>query len=119
LIKRVVAVLSTALLFASCAQGDTTESIPATTTQAVTTTAPVSIPEPVVTTPVERDASASLEYTPVQDGFSFENFGGGEAPAGLTVNMTRRFYGDNQVCSDVTDNECTSLSCDTSVNRSS
>jgi hypothetical protein len=107
LIKRVVAVLSTALLFASCAQGDTTESIPTTSTQAVTTTVPVSIPEPVVTTPVEKDTSASLKYTPVQDGFSFENFGGGEAPAGLTVNMTRRFYGDNQVCSDVTDNECT------------
>ena len=107
MIKRVVAVLSTALLFASCAQGDTTESIP-TTTQAVTTTItePVTT-TPVVTTPVERDASASLEYTPVKDGFSFENFGGGEAPAELTVNMTRRFYGDNQVCSDVTDNECT------------
>ncbi len=107
MIKRVVAVLSTALLFASCAQGDTTESTPTTTTQAVTTTEPVSVPEPVTTTPVERDVSASLEYRPVEDGFSFENFGGGEAPAELTVNMTRRFYGDNQVCSDVTDNECT------------
>lgn len=108
MIKRVVAVLSTALLFASCAQGDTTESTPTTTTQAVTTTItePVAT-TPVVTTPVERDVSASLKYRPVEDGFSFENFGGGEAPAGLTVNMTRRFYGDNQVCSDVTDNECT------------
>ena len=108
MIKRVVAVLSTALLFASCAQGDTTESTPTTTTQAVTTTItePVAT-TPVVTTPVEKDVSASLEYRPVEDGFSFENFGGGEAPAELTVNMTRRFYGDNQVCSDVTDNECT------------
>jgi len=50
---------------------------------------------------------ASLRYTPDRDGFSFENFGGGEAPAELTVNMARRFYGDAQVCSSVVDNECT------------
>ena len=50
---------------------------------------------------------ASLAYAPDRDGFSFENFGGGEAPAELTVNMARRLYGDGQVCSSVVDNECT------------
>jgi len=49
----------------------------------------------------------SLSYEPQNDAFSFQNFGGGEAPADLTVNMTRRLYGDSQVCSDVTDNQCT------------
>lgn len=107
MIKRVVAVLSTALLIASCAQGKTTK-----TTEIApipTVTVAETIPEITETTlaPVKKDISASLEYQPVNDGFSFENFGGGEAPAGLTVNMTRRFYGDDQVCSDVTDNECT------------
>ena len=47
------------------------------------------------------------EYAASEDTFSFANFGGGEAPADLTVNMTRRLYGDSQVCSDVTDGECT------------
>ena len=50
---------------------------------------------------------ASLAYVPNRDGFSFANFGGGEAPAELTVNMARRLYGDRQVCSSVVDNECT------------
>ena len=49
----------------------------------------------------------SLSYQPENDAFSFQNFGGGEAPADLTVNMARRLYGDSQVCSDVTDNQCT------------
>ena len=110
MIKRVVAVLSTALLIASCAQGKTTKTTE--TAPIPTVTVAETIPETTETTettltPVKKDISASLEYTPASDGFSFENFGGGEAPAGLTVNMTRRFYGDNQVCSDVTDNECT------------
>ena len=58
-------------------------------------------------TPEATAVGASLRYTPDRDGFSFENFGGGEAPAELTVNMARRFYGDTQVCSSVVDNECT------------
>ena len=49
----------------------------------------------------------SLNFKPNQDSFSFENFGGGEAPADLTVNMARRLYGDSQVCSDVTNSQCT------------
>ena len=49
----------------------------------------------------------ALPFTPASDSFSFENFGGGEAPADLTVNMARRLYGDEQVCSEVTDNRCT------------
>jgi hypothetical protein len=58
------------------------------------------IPEP---TPVGH----ALSFIPEYDSFSFENFGGGEAPADLTVNMARRLYGDDQVCSEVTDNRCT------------
>jgi len=59
--------------------------------------------EPDSPTPVGH----ALPFTPASDSFSFENFGGGEAPADLTVNMARRLYGDEQVCSEVTDNRCT------------
>ena len=52
-------------------------------------------------------AGAALEYVPGTDSFSFENFGGGEAPAGLTVNLVRRMYGDAQVCSEVAEGRCT------------
>ena len=62
---------------------------------------------PVVIDETQETVSASLDYVPEQDGFSFENFGGGEAPAALTVNMVRRLYGDHQVCSEVVDNQCT------------
>lgn len=62
---------------------------------------------PVVIDETQETVTASLDYVPEQDGFSFENFGGGEAPAALTVNMVRRLYGDHQVCSEVVDNQCT------------
>ena len=69
-----------------------------------TTVAPISIPPRDTTQPL---ADHTIDYVPKEDSFSFENFGGGEAPADLTVNTTRRLYGDSQVCSDVTDNQCT------------
>ena len=55
-------------------------------------------------TPVE---AAALDYLPGDDSFGFENFGGGQAPAELTVNLVRRLYGDSQVCASVVDNRCT------------
>ena len=51
--------------------------------------------------------AAALDYLPGDDSFGFENFGGGTAPAELTVNLVRRLYGDSQVCASVVDNRCT------------
>ena len=51
--------------------------------------------------------AAALDYLPGDDSFGFENFGGGQAPAELTVNLVRRLYGDSQVCASVVDNRCT------------
>ena len=127
--KRLSAVLAAgALLFAGCSSGGVIEEVSTSTLfpEVVETTippttvpdspSPTTIPLPPTTTPQGVEDSPSPEPTPVghalsfapeNDSFSFENFGGGEAPADLTVNMARRLYGDDQVCSDVTDNKCT------------
>ena len=106
--KRLAAVvIAGALVLAGCASGDDTEDI-STTTVVTSTTLDTSVPAPVpepVPEPVAIEHA--LPFTPEYDSFSFENFGGGEAPADLTVNMARRLYGDSQVCSDVTDSKCT------------
>ena len=60
-----------------------------TTTVAPTTTVPTAIEDVL--------ADHSLTFRPVSDSFAFENFGGGTAPADLTVNMARRLYGDEQL----------------------
>ena len=109
-----------ALILASCSSGSRDSEIttgtlfPTTTTSVVTTTIPVTtttlvkeVPEVAVLEAAPLADYAIPEYTTENDAFSFENFGGGEAPADLTVNMARRLYGDNKVCSDVTDNKCT------------
>jgi len=62
---------------------------------------------PPATTFTPTQAPAALDYTPADDSFGFENFGGGQAPAELTVNLVRRLYGDSQVCASVVDNRCT------------
>ncbi len=50
----------------------------------------------------------ALDYAPNTDGFGFQNYGGGNAPAALTVNLARRLYGDEQTCVSVNDaGECT------------
>jgi hypothetical protein len=50
----------------------------------------------------------TLDYKPNDDGFGFANYGGGNAPAALTVNLARRLYGDSQVCASVNEaGECT------------
>jgi len=121
-VKKFVAVLlAGALVLSGCGGGSsdpdtpTTTLFPPTTTTSVVTTTTNAIGTVPTTTTI---ASTVLEevpladhsipdYTTNEDTFSFENFGGGEAPADLTVNMARRLYGDNQVCSDVTDGQCT------------
>ena len=69
-------------------------------------------PTTTTTTSIPPKSSVLLEdhaltFVPEEDSFSFENFGGGEPPADLTVNMARRLYGDDQVCQEVVDNRCT------------
>jgi len=86
------ALLIWGLLATSCSGGDTSP-----TPESTTTTATLGIP-------LEDHA---ITFTPEEDSFAFENFGGGEPPADLTVNMARRLYGDDQVCQDVVDNQCT------------
>jgi len=71
---------------------------------------PVDDPVPtveIVQDPTEPLKDFSLIFNPQADSFSFANFQGGSAPADLTVNMSRRLYGDSQVCSNVSDNKCT------------
>ncbi|SVD15755.1 uncharacterized protein METZ01_LOCUS368609, partial [marine metagenome] len=123
-VKRFLAVLlAGALVFSGCASPEpvppTGTLFPPTTTTVVTPTTDVVTPTvTVATTTTSTIAPVVLEAVPLadyaipnylilDDSFSFENFGGGEAPADLTVNMARRLYGDNQVCSDVTNNQCT------------
>jgi len=114
-VKRFIATLLAGSLFlfgCSSPAGDPDASpttlFPPTTTDVVTTTvAPTATIASVVLEEVPLADHAIPNYATVDDTFSFENFGGGEAPADLTVNMARRLYGDNQVCSDVTDGQCT------------
>ena len=90
--RGLAALLIWGLLATSCSGGDTSP-----TPESTTTTATLGIP-------LEDHA---ITFTPEEDSFAFENFGGGEPPADLTVNMARRLYGDDQVCQDVVDNQCT------------
>ena len=99
--KKFITWLSAGLLvLAGCSEGNKGEE------QSV----PVDEPAPtveIVQDPTEPLKDFSLLFTPQNDSFSFSNFQGGSAPADLTVNMSRRLYGDSQVCSDVTNNQCT------------
>ena len=114
--RLLAALLAGALVLSGCSSSGpsppTDTLFPPTTVEVVTTTtaAPVATTStiaPVVLEEVPLADYAIPDYLILDDSFSFENFGGGEAPADLTVNMARRLYGDNQVCSDVTDNQCT------------
>jgi len=114
-VKRLLAILLAGSLFVfGCSSpvepdAPTTTLFPPTTTGVVTTTSgvPTVTIAPVVLEEVPLADHSIPNYEAEDDTFSFENFGGGEAPADLTVNMTRRLYGDSQVCSDVTDGQCT------------
>ena len=94
--KRLFATIAALIVLASCSGGN---SSPPGLDEVTA--------EPIVIDESQEVVTASLDYKPESDGFSFENFGGGEAPAALTVNMVRRLYGDHQVCSEVVDNKCT------------
>ena len=97
--KRLLAYLCAGALFAAgCSSGSSQEGRHETPPE---TSAP-KIEIEIVQDLTEPLDDHSLNFKPNEDSFSFENFGGGEAPADLTVNMARRLYGDSQVCSDVT-----------------
>ena len=101
--KRLLAYLCAGALFAAGCSGGSSQGGKEQPLETTTSQAPVEIIQDL-TKPLD---DYSLSFKPNQDSFSFENFGGGEAPADLTVNMARRLYGDSQVCSDVTNNQCT------------
>jgi hypothetical protein len=98
-VKRFASLLATLLLLTGCtskqAETPTTMAVTETTQAVETSLMPEEWPD------------WSIPFTPETDSFSFENFGGGEPPADLTVNMARRMYGDAQVCQTVVDNQCT------------
>jgi len=98
--RRLAAALFIGALFSSSCSSGNSDS-PVDTVPATTTIAPIVLEE------VPLADHAIPEYVASDDTFSFANFGGGEAPADLTVNMARRLYGDSQVCSDVSDGKCT------------
>jgi hypothetical protein len=98
-VKRLASLLVTLMLLTGC-PSKTAEVPTETTAAAISTTTELSL-QP------EEWPDWSIPFTPDNDAFSFENFGGGEPPADLTVNMARRMYGDAQVCQTVVDNQCT------------
>ena len=100
--KKIITWLTAGLLvLAGCSSGDK-----GAEEEAILEEAPAPTVE-IVQDPTEPLKDFSLIFRPESDSFSFANFQGGTAPADLTVNMSRRLYGDSQVCSDVTDNQCT------------
>ena len=112
--RLLVAFLASALILSGCSTSESTAPtdtlFPPTTTEIVATTTGVPTTTTVGAEVLEQIPLADHaipQFETEDDTFSFENFGGGEAPADLTVNMARRLYGDSQVCSDVTDNQCT------------
>jgi len=102
-------VISAALLLAACSGGG--ESRPeADTPSATQQTALVATVDTTPPVPLALEVSqvVALDYEPGADGFGFSNYGGGNAPAALTVNLARRLYGDGQACASVNDaGECT------------
>ena len=109
--RRLAAVFFAGALFASaCSSGTSTEPVDLfpdeTTTTVLGETATTSITPILIKTAPLAD-HAIPNYMASEDSFSFANFGGGEAPADLTVNMARRLYGDSQVCLDVSNGQCT------------
>ena len=103
------ALIGAAVLIAGCSGGNPSrpdggaQSGSQVTAQAMTVDT-----TPPVESGLEVTQVVTLDYEPVDDGFGFANYGGGNAPAALTVNLARRLYGDAQVCASVSaDDECT------------
>ena len=101
-LKNIIRWVAPLALLVSACSGNSSTSPDETTTAAA---APL-----VTAAPVESGLEVSqivtLDYEPGLDGFGFENYGGGQAPASMTVNLARRLYGDEQACVSVTDGEC-------------
>ena len=101
--KLVAAVVGTVTLLAGCSGGGG----PAETPESTQPPAPRVTAVPVESS-LEVSQVVTLDYKPGSDGFGFSNYGGGNAPAALTVNLARRLYGDEQACASVNDaGECT------------
>ena len=105
-LSRVIgALVGAAVLVTGCSGG--TSPRPETSTQQTAQAITVDTTPPVETG-LEVSQVVTLDYQPNDDGFGFANYGGGYAPAALTVNLARRLYGDAQVCASVSaDDECT------------
>ncbi len=107
---RIGSALAALVLIASgCSSGDNksadsdSQAVSDVTAQAITVDT-----TPPVESGLEVTQVVTLNYEPQQDGFGFQNYGGGNAPAALTVNLARRLYGDEQACVSVNDlGECT------------
>ncbi len=109
-LSRLASILAAAIFLISGCTGDT-QTRPETTVEADSevTALPITVD---TTPPVKSGLTVSqvvtLDYEPRDDGFGFANYGGGNAPAALTVNLARRLYGDEQACTSVNNaGECT------------
>ena len=109
-LERIGIVLAAAVLFVTGCSGGSSESGQNDSQSASKTTAQAMTVDttPPVESGLEVTQVVTLNYEPNQDGFGFQNYGGGNAPAALTVNLARRLYGDEQACVSVNDlGECT------------
>ena len=103
------ALVGAAVLIAGCSGGESTRSETEAQSGSQVTAQGVTVDTtPPVETGLEVSQVVTLDYEPIDDGFGFANYGGGNAPAALTVNLARRLYGDAQTCASVSDTgECT------------
>jgi len=103
------ALAGAALLVAGCSGSEPTRPETGTGSVSEVTAQPITVDTtPPVESGVEISQVVTLDYKPGSDGFGFSNYGGGNAPAALTVNLARRLYGDEQACASINDaGECT------------
>ena len=103
------ALAGAALLVAGCSGSEPTRPETGTGSVSEVTAQPITVDTtPPVESGVEISQVVTLDYQPGSDGFGFSNYGGGNAPAALTVNLARRLYGDEQACASINDaGECT------------
>ena len=109
LVRFISAVVGAILFITGCSGSSPTRSETGTESVAEVTAEPITVDTtPPVESGLEISQVVTLDYEPGNDGFGFANYGGGNAPAALTVNLARRLYGDDQACASVNDaGECT------------